>query len=91
LEEEVKAIINEEIIVSKKMAEIIYPIYDKHFTIEDLNKMIELNNTPFGQKMIRIMPLVAQESMQAGQVFGRSLGPIIQKRIADRFKKEGIK
>ena len=91
LEEEVKKVIHEEMVVKKKLLEITYPIYDKYFTAEDLEKMIELNNTPFGKKVIRVMPLISKEGMQAGQAFGQTLGPKIEQRLLERFEKEGIK
>ena len=52
--------------------------------------MIELNNTEFGKKMIRVLPAVAQEGMLAGQQLGQSLGPKIQERLMARFKEEGL-
>lgn len=91
LEEEITTIINEEIVINGALSKMMYPIYDKHFSSNELRKMIELNNTEFGKKMIKVMPLITQEGMQAGQVFGQSLGPKIQQRIATRFEQEGIK
>ncbi|MEJ2641241.1 MAG: DUF2059 domain-containing protein [Desulfosarcinaceae bacterium] len=90
LEEEINAVIHEEIVVNGALSEMMYPIYDKHFTNAELKKMIELNKTEFGKKMIRVMPLITQESMQAGQQFGQGLGPKIKKRLTDRFREEGI-
>lgn len=52
--------------------------------------MVEFNNTEFGKKIIRVMPKITQEGMQAGQQFGQTLGPKIQQRIVARFQKEGI-
>jgi uncharacterized protein len=91
LQEEINAIINEEVVEKAALSEMMYPIYDKHFTKEELKKMIELNKTEFGQKMIRVMPLIAKESMEAGQQLGQSLGPKIQQRLAARFREAGIK
>jgi hypothetical protein len=91
LEEEVKALIHEELVVNKEVSKIMYPIYSKHFTIEELKKMIEINDTPLGRKIIRVMPEIAQEGMQAGQAYGQTLGPKIQQRLLARFEEEGIK
>jgi len=90
VEEEIISIIDEELVVSGALNKMMYPIYDKHFSETELKKMIELNNTEFGKKMIRVMPMVTQEGIQAGQQFGQTLGPKIQQRIISRFKKEGI-
>ena len=63
---------------------------DKHFTDNELKQMIEFNKTELGQKIIRVMPQITQEGMQAGRLLGQSLGPEIQQRIAARFQSEGI-
>lgn len=91
IEDEVKLIIKQEIVEKNGLAKIAHPIYSKHFTTEELKQMIELNNTPFGKKVLRVMPLITQESMKAGQELGQSIAPKIQSRIAARFEKEGIK
>ena len=91
MEEEVKSIINEEIVVNKKLAKMMYPIYAKHFTVDDLKQLIEFNDTPLGRKIIKVMPLITQEGLQAGQTLGQSLAPKIQSRLETRFEEEGIK
>lgn len=91
LEEEITAIIHEEIVASNALSKMAYPIYDKHFSSDELRQMIELNNTALGKKMIQVMPIITQEGMQAGQILGQSLGPKIQQRVADRLEKEGIR
>jgi len=91
VEDEVISVINEEMVIKDTLKNMMYPIYNRHFTQDELKKMIELNNTEFGKKIIRVMPLISQEGMQAGQKFGQTLGPKIQKRISSRFQKEGIK
>ena len=91
VEEEIIAIMDEEFLINDAFKTMMYPIYSKHFTEGELRKMIEINNTEFGKKIIRVMPLISKEGMIAGQEFGKKLGPKIQKRIAERFKEEGIK
>lgn len=88
LQEEVAAVVNEEIFENGALEEMTYPIYDKYFTESDLEKMIEFNNTDAGEKMIREMPNVMRESMLAGQEFSQTLGPKIQQRLLARFEKK---
>jgi hypothetical protein len=88
--EEVNAVIQEEMTEKESFYELIYPIYHKYLTIEDINELITFYKTPVGKKVITVMPQLTQESMHAGQVWGQSLGPIIQKRLAKRFEEEGI-
>lgn len=90
VEEEIKSVINEEIVVKGAYKNMLYPIYDKHYSNNELEQLIAFNKTPLGQKVIRVMPTITQEGMQAGQKFGATLGPILQKRIQTRFQAEGI-
>ncbi|WP_318474396.1 DUF2059 domain-containing protein [Photobacterium leiognathi] len=91
VEEEISTIMDEEFVINDSFKTMMYPIYNKHFTEDELRKMIEINDTEFGKKLIRVMPLINQEGMLVGQEFGKKLGPKIQQRITKRFKEEGIK
>jgi len=88
--DEIKSVINEEMLVNGALSEMIHPIYSKHFSVSDLQKMIEFNNTELGKKLISVMPMITQESIQVGQQWGQSLGPIIEQRLMVRFEQEGI-
>jgi hypothetical protein len=90
IEEEVNAVIHEELVVNDSFSGMLYPIYARHFSSAELQKMIDLNNTEFGKKLIKVMPLITREVMQAGEALYRSLEPRIQQRYVERFEKEGI-
>lgn len=45
-------------------------IYGKYFTNEDIQGMITFYQTPLGQKIIRVLPQLAQESSRVGQQYG---------------------
>lgn len=70
--------------------ELMIPLYHKHFTGAEIKEMIRFYSTDLGRKTIRVMPTLVQESMAAGQLWGRRLAPEIEARIKARFKKEGI-
>lgn len=90
IEDVVNATIREKMVLQGSFTQMIYPIYDKHFSNEELQQIIEFNETELGQKLIRVMPQITQEGMQAGQAFGQSLAPIIEAKIKQRFEEEGI-
>ncbi|MEP5764967.1 MAG: DUF2059 domain-containing protein [Halieaceae bacterium] len=90
LQEEVRTVIQEEFVNNSRLSDVMYPIYTAHFSTEDLQQMIAFNETRLGKKLIKVMPLVTQESMVAGQEFGEMLGPMIQDRLVKRFEEEGI-
>ena len=88
--EEVKQVIDEAISDRGELAEMMYPIYGNRFTENELKELVAFYDTPLGQKLIRVMPTITQEGMQAGQKLGQSLGPKIKQRVMARLKSEGI-
>ncbi|MDB5808868.1 MAG: hypothetical protein JWN94_990 [Betaproteobacteria bacterium] len=87
LPEEVSAVFDENIATFK---EAVIPMYSKYFTAIEIKQMVQFYSTDLGQKVIKIMPALMQESMAIGQAWGQSLGPRIDARIKARFKQEGI-
>ncbi|HEY9865988.1 MAG TPA: DUF2059 domain-containing protein [Candidatus Obscuribacterales bacterium] len=61
------------------MEKVYYPLYDKFFTEEDLQTMIDFYQTPTGKKTITVMPQLIQESMQR-------FSQIIQPQATQIFK-----
>lgn len=90
LQEEVNSVIDEEVGEGNIVNELSYPIYHKYLTKEDVADLVQFYKTPLGQKTIEVMPMISQEAVMAGQQWGRSLGPVIQQRLLDRFDAEGI-
>ncbi len=45
----------------------IYPIYDKFFTVEDLTALIEFHKSPVGRKMSEVSPQLLAESFRLAQ------------------------
>lgn len=56
-----------------EMISAIVPIYQAHFTKSDLNAIETFYLSPTGQKMLKEMPAVVSESMQAGGDIGRRI------------------
>ena len=90
LKDEIGKIMHEEFIANRFMHEISYSIYHKYFSTNELKEVVAFYKTSTGSKMAKLLPQITQESMVAGQQRGASLGPLIQARLAERFKKEGI-
>lgn len=88
--EEVNQLIHEEVSERNALNDMMYPIYHRHLLTSDIEELIRFYQTPVGRKVIETMPIVFQESTLAGQQWGESLGPEIQRRIIERFDKEGI-
>jgi len=71
--------------------QVIYPIYNKYLTLDEIREIIRFYKTPAGKKIISVLPKMMQESMQATQPWANSLMPRLQQRVLTRFEKEGIK
>lgn len=66
------------------------PLYARHFSEAEVKGLIAFYSTDLGKKVISGMPLLMHESMEAGQRWGESMGPTIQRRIKARFKRQGV-
>jgi hypothetical protein len=64
--------------------DLLLPIYQKHFTEEDLKATIAFYETPAGQKLALESPMVVRESMQAGQQWGEKLGQDFAKKLQEK-------
>lgn len=73
---------------TKELIEKMIPIYDKHYSLEDLKVVNEFYATPTGQRLLQSMPVVMQESMAIGQAWGQELG---QQVIAEIQKEQAAK
>lgn len=65
------------------LANLIIPIYDKHFTEAEIDAIAAFYQSPTGQKMLSKMPDIIAESQQAGMAWGQK---IAEKVMADMEK-----
>ncbi|HUO26002.1 MAG TPA: DUF2059 domain-containing protein [Candidatus Aquilonibacter sp.] len=54
-----------------EMIDAIVPIYQKHFTKSDLAAITAFYSSPAGQKVLKEMPAIMSEAMEAGGEIGR--------------------
>src|SRR5262249_45195347 len=50
------------------------PIYDKHFSHQEIRSLIEFYQTPLGQKTISTLPALMTELQDEGRKWGEALG-----------------
>lgn len=67
------------------LVNLIVPIYDRHFTHDEIKELIKFYDSPIGKKLVAELPSITQESMAAGQQIGAKIGA----RIHQRLKQEG--
>lgn len=60
---------------------LVIAIYDRHFSEEEINALVEFNRSPIGQSINAKMPLVIQESFVAGEQWGQRLAEEILREL----------
>ncbi|RBQ03627.1 DUF2059 domain-containing protein [Pedobacter miscanthi] len=71
--------------VINQLVDLVLPIYQKHLTEADLQGVIAFYETPVGKKFAEKTPLITQESMMAGQEWGKQIG----QKVVDKLKAKG--
>jgi len=59
------------------------PVYQKHFTKKDVDAFVAFYSTPTGQKLIKELPQITTESMQAMMPLLQKQMDSMQKRVQD--------
>lgn len=72
---------------AKGMIEKLIPVYDKHYSLEDLKAVNAFYSTPAGQHLLASMPEVMQESMAIGQAWGQQAAQDVMKALEAEKKK----
>ncbi len=68
----------------------IVPVYDKHFTHEEIRELLAFYQTSLGRKTLGVMPRVNMESLVATQQWLASLRPEIDRRVTEALRREGL-
>ncbi|GIU24675.1 DUF2059 domain-containing protein [Shewanella schlegeliana] len=55
------------------LVEMTVPIYQKYLSEEEVQALNSFYDTPAGKKLIKVQPLIMQESMMAGQQWGQAV------------------
>ena len=56
------------------LLELAVPIYDKYFSLEDIEGLTKFYQTPLGKKAISVLPQVLLEAQSAGRKLGEQMG-----------------
>jgi uncharacterized protein len=70
-------------------ADLLANIYARNFSADELRDLIAFYQTPTGQKLIARQAVIAQQSLVAGQAFGRELAADIKQQMIDQLRKRG--
>jgi len=59
---------------SSELIEMIVPLYDKYYSLEDLRAVNAFYSSPAGQRVLSTLPQIMKESMAIGQQWGAKIG-----------------
>lgn len=90
IKEETDGLFHDELVVKESLLPLMYPIYHKYLSLDETIGLIKFYKTPLGRKAISVMPKMTEESMAAGQEWGKIIAPKLQKRVLNRLEKEHI-
>jgi hypothetical protein len=63
----------------------IIPIYARHFSMEDIQNLIQFYESPLGQRVVKNLPLVAQESQETGLELDQSAAMSVLRGMSDDY------
>jgi hypothetical protein len=71
----------------EKLIELNVPIYARHYTHDEIRQLISFYESPLGQKVTNVTPLIVKEAYEVGATHGRQL----LLRIYERLRSKGYK
>lgn len=74
----------ERVFTVERVEALIFPIYDKYFTDEEIVALIAFYESPLGKKTTSVLPQVVGESLAVGE----KLGQEVQQSALERIQKE---
>ena len=71
-----------------ELLQLIIPLYDKYYTIEDLKALNAFYESAVGQKVLSTLPQITQESMKIGQAWGEEVAKRVEREVQAEFKEK---
>jgi hypothetical protein len=72
--------------MSGELPALMVPVYERHFTHEEIRDLIAFFQSPLGQALVRKQPLIRQDAMGVGQAWGAKTA----KTITERLQAKGL-
>jgi len=66
-------------------------IYANYFTVEEIRQLSEFYRRPVGQKMLQVLPKIAQDGMALGQKLGQAMALDARNRMIEELRRKGHK
>lgn len=69
----------------QELVDLIVPIYDQYYTIDDIHALTQFYQSPVGQKTIKVLPQLSAQAIDAGQRWGQT----VAERAMRKLKQQG--
>jgi hypothetical protein len=66
-----------------ELVELTIPIYEKHFTHDDIKQMIAFYQSPIGKKLLKKQPAILKESMAVGIAWSQKITAKLIEKMRD--------
>lgn len=70
---------------ARELSDLIAGVWDRHFTHDDIKGLIAFYESPLGARLLAAQPLIVQESMTAGEAWGRRSA----EKVFERLRQKG--
>jgi hypothetical protein len=60
------------------------PVYERHFTPDELAELVKFYESPVGQKLVRIQPQLTRDNLAAGQRFGTRVTKDLMRQLKEK-------
>lgn len=67
------------------LANLIVPVYETNFEMEDIDSLLAFYKTPLGMKLIAKTPEIAKQSAEAGRLLGMKIGRNVGEKIGTKL------
>lgn len=84
--QEAKVIMYEQYIISGKLNDIFYDLYDEYYTAEELRALVKFYKSPTGRRVLEVGDKISTRSLDAAREHAKRFGPMAQKRIQEKLE-----
>lgn len=83
------ALVKRQISAEGGLMDRVVPLYDKHYTMGEIQSLIRFYETPLGKKVTALRPQIAKEGMVVAEEWINFLKPLLVQALARSLEKEG--
>ncbi len=69
---------------AESLVELVIPIYDKYLSHDEIKDIIRFYESPSGRKLVKVLPMITEESMDVGRKWGEGIG----KKLIEKLQNE---